>query len=552
MRRSERKIYTKKISWELIPFLFFCSISLIAFANPNTYLREVNFGWEQVDEATQYEIKISRSSALPSKSEQSKIFVIKNPEWTGSLHPRRYTMALRSFDDRNVPGDWSDPTEFFVKFPAPPMLSPADASKIATNEEREQLTKLEWQMIAGAPEYTVTIESLDGSFKKIETTKTNSLTLSLPVANAFKWTVEVSVEGGDKQDLPNRPSTFSLIGKRLDPPLISKPLSKYVTELTWTKPAFSEEYDLILFIKSNGGWKEIQKIKSYKSQVFPFDLSRQSGTYKLKTQAKAPLRPSSSIAELTFEVRGNIKDPSALAEARLKDSLIKPTNRYFIASYLITQIAYTGANPELNSGAAFRSIGGTGRLGIGYNSRETAWGVFGILDLSGFDLDESRYTFAAAEVHGTWQHYLGNNQIRYATGAYFKELPDLRGNQTSGFSGLGKTRSYGPHAGAQLWRPLSDRLGIQIQGRLYISMLGSGANDQNIVTSLSYQTGILGTYKLDQQTMGYAGYVYRADKAFYESRVFGPSFPDSFASSGDLNTISIEGHYLNLMLEYSF
>ncbi|MBK7845460.1 MAG: hypothetical protein IPJ71_17575 [Bdellovibrionales bacterium] len=548
----ERKIRRQKFIWELSSLLFLCSISLIALAAPNTYLRTVNFGWEQVDEATQYEIRISRLSSPLKKGEKSQTFVVKNPEWTGSLHPGRYTMELRSFDDRSVPGDWSDPTEFSVKFPAPPILSPADASKIATNEEREHLAKLEWQMIAGAPEYTVTIESLDGSLKKIETTKANSLSLPLPVAEAFKWTVEVFVDGGDKQDLPDRPSTFSVFGKRLDPPLISKPLNKYVTELTWTKPAFSEEYDLILSINSKGGWKEIQKVKSYKSEAYPFDLSRPSGTYKIKVQAKAPLRPSSSIAELTFEVRGNIKDPNALAEARLKDSLIKSTNRYFIASYLITQITYEGTDPELNSGAAFRSIGGTGRLGIGYNSRETPWGIFGILDLSGFDLDESRYTFAAAEVHGTWQHYLGNNQIRYATGFFFKELPDLRGNQTNGFSGLGKTRSYGPHAGAQLWHPLSDRLGIQVQGRLYVSMLGIGANDQDIVTSLSYQAGILGTYRLDQQTMGYAGYVYRADRAFYKSRVFGPSFPDSFATSGDLNTISIEGHYLNLMLEYSF
>jgi hypothetical protein len=49
--------------------------------------------------------------------------------------------------------------------------------------------------------------------------------------------------------------------------------------------------------------------------------------------------------------------------------------------------------------------------------------------------------------------------------------------------------------------------------------------------------------------MGYAGYAYRDDTAQYAAD---PGDPQSFATAGQTNEINLQGHYLNLILEFSF
>ncbi|MCB0387071.1 MAG: hypothetical protein KDD43_16875, partial [Bdellovibrionales bacterium] len=306
---------------------------------------------------------------------------------------------------------------------------------------------------------------------------------------------------------------------------------------------------------SSGGdtnWKTVSRIRGQKESPLPFDLSNPTGYYKLRVQARAPLREKSEIAEIQFEVRGGIRSPAALEEAQLRDSLERPSHIYYIASYLVTQVNYTGTDRERNSISTFSALGGTGRLGIGYQNANSLWGGFGIVDLSGFDLDGKRYTFGAAEMHGTYKQFWGKNQVLYGAGVFLKQLPDLRGSESTGFNGLGKVQNYGPHIGVQLWRPISSRFGFQVQTRAYVSLFGSAPNGQSIAPALSYQAGVLGTYRVNSQMMGYAGYVYRLDHSNYDASPFGASHPDSFAESGDLNSVELGGHYLNLKLEYSY
>ena len=113
-------------------------------------------------------------------------------------------------------------------------------------------------------------------------------------------------------------------------------------------------------------------------------------------------------------------------------------------------------------------------------------------------------------------------------------------------------QNYGPHLGVQLWRPITSRLGFQLQARAYVSLFGSAPNGESVTTAVSFQTGVLGTYRLNAQMMGYAGYVYRQDNSTYEASPYSSSNPDSFANPGDLNSVKIGGHYLNLKLEYSY
>ncbi|MCB0361213.1 MAG: hypothetical protein KDD35_00735 [Bdellovibrionales bacterium] len=514
-------------------------------------VREISLEWEAIEQASKYEIKIS-AVTVNSKEKSHQNFMVESPLWSGKLMPGHYTMELRSFDSRGVPGEWSEPKEFSVKFPNPRLLAPAQKARIDTQVDGVYQVEFRWEEIPGAPEYSISLESSDGTVKRSERTKDNHLDINLPVAQVYKWSVKVETEDISMLDEASMTNSFLLFGKGLPAPKIDRPTSPYIRQLSWEKPQFSENFDLVLLRKKGKAWKSIQKLRGHPENEISFDPSRPSGIYKLRLRARAALRPASPTSELSFEFRGGSPDERDQKEQQLAESLEKPTDLYFIASYLLTQVSYRGENHELNSNSAFNAIGGTGRLGLGYLPRSQKWGLFSIVDLSGFDLDGQRFTFASAEIHGNWKQYWGKNQLLLGGGVFLKELPDLQGGQASGFSGLGKVKSYGPHIGAQLWRPISNKLGFQIQGRAYYTLMGTASANQKVNPSLSYQMGLLGTYKLNSRTMGYAGYVYRLDKSIYESAPFSSSNPNSFAAPGDTNTIQLTGHYLNLVLEYSF
>jgi hypothetical protein len=64
------------------------------------------------------------------------------------------------------------------------------------------------------------------------------------------------------------------------------------------------------------------------------------------------------------------------------------------------------------------------------------------------------------------------------------------------------------------------------------------------IPRLSYMMGLLGSLKLNDNWVGFAGYAYRYDSAAY----FGTT---DEAQLGDrVNLIEITGHYINLMLQW--
>lgn len=520
-------------------------------AAPAESLRNVDLEWEQVEDATKYQIRIAPKSTEGS-SPNSKTFKTNEPKWSGSLVPGLYTMELRSYDARGVPGEWSEPAEFWVKTPPPRPLSPAPNARERSNEDETYTTQFKWQAISGANLYRLEIESHDGAVKMTKEVTAPEVSVELPVARVYRWRVYGIMANQEPGEIPEAWQRLTLMGAPLERPNLQKPLTKYVQELAWEPTKHAAGYDYVLERRTAQGWKPVERKRGIKASPLVFDLGNPTGTYRAKLQAFAPLREKSKITEMEFEVRGGIRSPAALEEAQLRDSLERPSHIYYIASYLVTQIAYTGVDRESNAVASFSALGGTGRLGLGYQNDQSPWGTFGIVDLSGFDLGGQRYTFAAMEVDGTYKQYWGKAQILYGAGLFLKQLPDLRGSEATGFTGLGKIQNYGPSAGVQLWRPLSTRLGFQVHLRVYASMFGSAPNGQAVTTAISLQTGILGTYRLNSQMMGYAGYVYREDNSKYDANPFSDSHPESFADSGDVNSVKIGGHYLNLKLEYSY
>lgn len=516
-----------------------------ALAADTNHRRQVEVEFEEIPDATRYEIKVTRVKD-GGRNGKPIVFKTRKPVWNAEIAPGLYLLQLRSFDDRDVPGDWSDPFEYWVKLPAPKPVSPVAGILVKSKDEKEADVQFRWESVPGAEKYRVEIMSEDEGVRRELFSDGPSVTAELPVAQMYRWRVFARLKEEVDGETPESTSEFTLLGAPLDKPDIEDPLTKVVQELKWKPVDYAEKYIYTYSVEIPGGkWQPVGKPVETNQPNAPFDISQPTGRYRIAVQAQSAKRQNSKINTVEFDVMGGLREPAAIEAAVLKESLVKPTNFYAIASYLVTQVTYSARLFDLNTGSSFEALSGTGRIGIGYQQPMKPFGYFGIVDLGGINIANQNFTFASAELHGTYKlNWSGRGQFLAGAGLFYKELPILRGSATTGFEGVGKVPLIGPHAGAQYWLPLNVKLGLQFNARLYYGMMGTADVGGAVEPSLSYQYGLLGSYRLSPQTMGYAGYAYRMDHADFKAA--------SGNQAGQTNQVEMQGHFLNLVLEYSF
>ncbi len=510
--------------------------------------RNVEVEWEVVENASQYEVRVIRKD---DKTKKGQRFIVKVPSWSATVAPGLYNMQIRSFDDRGAPGDWSPPADLLVKLPSVIQDSPKAGESLKVSDEKETETKLKWTEVPGASKYNVTVHSTTSDFKFEKVVEDNSVVVNVPVGQDFKWNVNAIDPKGENGDLNGEELAFHIQGPPIKKPEIQKPMSKYVKEVKWAAPPYANRFAYELYYKGqkSNKWVKVSQKNNVNDNKVAIDISRPSGKYRLKVQAHGNGRDSSKISTVEFEARGGFRDPAALEAAIMRDSITKPTNFYAISSYMLTQISYTGVNLDQNKRGTFSAVGGTGRIGIGYQDPESNWGGFGIVDMSGFTIGGKVFQFSSIELHATRKLEFGQKGLLLAgAGMFSKELPNVKGETNvitskDEYVGTGKFTGMGPHAGFTFWFPLSERFGVQTNARGYYTLLGQSSLGGKALSSLSLQYGLLGTYRLSNNWMGYAGYAFRKDEG---------NFTTTNSTASGHNSIVIQGHYLNLLLEFSF
>lgn len=535
----------------LILFTIVFAFSLPLAGEAQTRVRRnVEIEWEAVEAASLYEVQVIRKDDEKKKPLR---FKVKTPKWSATIKPGLYDMQIRSYDDRGVPGSWSPPSELQVRLPAVIALNPQSNAVVKSKDGKSTEVEFKWEPVPGAAKYVFKAQTADGKWNKETESDTPSATIDVPVGEFVNWEAVAIDEKGDDGDKWDAPQTFELRGPALEKPAIEKPLSSYIKEVKWAPPEFAAKYDLELKFHNpkTKKWESIEKKDDHPEPLLKLDTSRPTGRYRLQVQAKADRREVSKPAQLDFEMQGGFKSSEDVENAIVRQSITKPYDFYAIASYLLTQISYKSKNYDENSGSSFKdAVGGTGRIGLGYQDEHSKWGGFGIVDLSGFVIGGQNFKFASLEGHLTRKLEFGQGGLLlFGTGLFSKELPIVLGSQSENLRGVGKTRGIGPHAGFTYWVPLSARFGIQANARAYYTLMGSASSGGKALPALSMQLGALGSYRLAKAWMGYAGYAYRADEARFESQ---SGSTTSFASPGDINEVSVQGHYLNMILEFSF
>lgn len=526
-------------------FIFFFSMILflateVAWAEP--YRRDVEFEWDPVEGAMSYDLELIGRRTLN--------FRTKEAQWAGKLAPGIYQMRLRARDSRGVPANWSTPEEFKVGLETPKSDSLAAEQKIETNETKDSKVEFSWKPVGGAKSYLFEVIDKNGETVHKEETDDTEIEVRLPVAKEYIWKV-TAINDQLQSDEPLQ-FQFSLLGKKLDQPEIEKPETDFVREVKWEAVERAQVYDYSIerFNPRKKHWEKVTEKSGIAENRLDFDPKWPGGIYRLKLKAHSPLIPSSDETRVSFRVRNGDRSPAAEEIFTLRQSIDRLNGWYGIASYLITMMEYKGVNfDQSNSVLNYTAIGGTGRLGLGYLSPRHAWGFLAIADLSGLTVDNGgTYTFASTEANAVHRKSFGTRgELRQLMGVFYKELPETIGRSTSAITQTNLIKTAGPHYGAEYWYAFTSKFGMQINGHLYPSLLKIATpTNQAISPTVSMQLGVLGSYKLKRNVTGLMGYAYREDLVKYRAESGVGS-----ARSGDLNSVSISGHYLNLFLEWA-
>lgn len=502
--------------------------------------RRVNMDWDPIDGATAYDIEFK------AKPKFNKIFTIKKNEWSGKLKPGHYEMRIRAKDRRQVPGEWSAFEPITVQLEKLNWLTEQDKWEFQSKDSEIHKISFAWRPVPGARSYSILVTGPNDDFKKVFETKDPQAEFEVPVANAYAIQVEALGPNDLKSESPGLGS-FQVIGPVLKTPKIRKPENKFVREVAWAADAHAKSAQVEIQRKDDmtGRWKEMTNTP-VTANSFKIPNEWPGGTYRATIRSEAPLRNSSKKASLEFPVIAGDRSPAAEYVALVRESIERTKGWFAIASYLVTGMSYTGVNSDNAAGTGLRvefpqNFGGTGRLGLGFLSDDSPWGFLGILDLSGFTVRDRNPTFASTETNLVLRSEMGGlGELRQHYGLFYKEVPEIIALNTDDIASISKIASLGPHAGLEYWMAISPKLGFQINAHIYPNLISvKTPNGNPIAPSISYQLGVLGSYRLNRKMTGLLGYAYRRDSQAYKSM------------SGKTNSIDLTGHYLNLFLEWS-
>ncbi len=528
----------------------FILIGLLSLsAQAEKYRRLVTFEWEQIEGAHGYDVEVTKKIKDKDKLYQLKT---KQPQWEGRLTPGAYYIKIRAFDHRGVPGDWSEALPLLVNLDNVKVSSPEPNSQIKTSENDNVDVNMIWNPVQLADEYKLTIVSKEGEKILEETVKRTNFKAQLPVAKEYQLQISaMNQEGLQSDEIMAIP--FTLLGPKLKKPAPEKPKTEFVRELKWTPVEHAEGYDYNIqkFDSKTRSWKSIQSGTSSETKIdFPSKWS--GGTYALKVQAKGPFREPSENSEIKFKVRSGDRSPASEFNTMVRQSIDRVSRWYALFSYFVTQINYSSIYYDTAGATSYKSLGGTTRLGLGYDHEKLNWGFLSAIDYSGFQSEKGGIlTYMAAEASAVYKKQLRErDEFRLQMGLFMRELPATLANGRTGEYSDSKVSGAGPHLGGEYWYAMSPQWGLQGNLHVYTNMLTlSTPNGAAINPSHSMQMGILGSYRYSQRMSFLFGFSRREDKIRYSQGT--EKLCQTSACAGE-NKVEVEGNYLNLYAEYDF
>ena len=278
-----------------------------ALAGSSYDKREVSFEFEEVPEASAYELELRGDTQPKSEKNPTKPLKIttKTALFSGALVPGLYKLRIRALDRRKVPGVWSEELDLTVPINSTRLLEPKNKLELASTEIEKRSVEFKWSPLNGVETYILRITSVDdSSAKPIEKqTSATSAKIDLPVGKHYQWSVEPQV-ANELKSSDNPIFDFTLTGGKLNSPTISRFNFEKDSELKWAlaDPAVTCDYQIARLDPKTKKWTPLFRKKDSLETVFKIDKTFDPGRYKIIVQAKAPRFQDSNISAMDFEI----------------------------------------------------------------------------------------------------------------------------------------------------------------------------------------------------------------------------------------------------------
>lgn len=552
-------------------------LSLLTFSavSKEDYKKVISFEWDPVFGAKRYQVQFTNQK---NNSELVTDFYTDTNTYTGPIPPGIYKMKLRSLDNRNVPGVWSEEVAFPVLLDKVDVVQPAQKilEQKSLNSETDELS-FEWKEVLGADKYSLKIKDAETNTEILEQTVSDfKVVVSLPVGKKYIWSV-VALDSADLHSESETSGEITFFGKKLDKPNIITPENEFVRDISWAQEPLVQTYSIELqkYVPSAKKWQRLVQDANFVGSRIVIDPKWPGGNYRVMVQSIAKLRPSSDKSILNFKVKTGDRSPTAEYTYVLKKSIDRINGWYGIASWFVSMINYSSSYKGLNP--KYSILGGTGRLGAGWFKEGNPWGFSGVVDISGFLKDEankSSFIYNSLYIDGIYRTTVrSTDEFRIKSGFFYKEVPQTladigeistyfnsNNRSLTGFKGTNNQNvsMIGPHLGLEYWFSMTPKLGLQINSNWFYSMSAVKLpnNGKGFVPSVSDEYGVLGSYKMTPKFTGLLGLTYKKDQVKYKDEstttAFNlPSANTEYSSNNNVDT-SVHGFFFSLFAEYQF
>jgi len=508
--------------------------------------RAVSLEWEEIEGTSAFELEF-RKYLTGKKLKDSIFFKVKASNWSAKLVPGRYQLRIRSYDARGIAGEWGEPSIFVVQLPPAQLIEPTNGKNINSEEDNKEKIHFAWKPIVGATNYKLVVWDERGKVIAEEVTEGGEADLKLQVGEKYQWNV-VGQLNEDWGDGALGRSVFALTGPALPVPQIEETHPNLVKELKWSEEPRAQGYEYTFERKIRRDWKKIGEAKSQKNTL-RFTKALGSGDYRLQVRAINPYRKPSETAQRDFNVEYDARGPASIEEARTEMSVDDVKHTYALAQYIVAIMNYSGFNADrgyVHTG--FNAVGGSGRLGLGHWFKDSDYGILGSAELSGFQVGPKSFQYSSMQADLGWKKKFAKvGQLRAWAGLQYRELPETQSDPADLANlTISNISSLGPHLSVAYLKGFTPKFGINLNANIFFSTFGvKTPTGASLIPTTSLMVGILGSMKLSDNLVGFAGYAYRDDRAAYKSSAIE-------AFDGGNNTVQIRGHYINLMLQWGY
>lgn len=224
----------------------------------------------------------------------------------------------------------------------------------------------------------------------------------------------------------------------------------------------------------------------------------------------------------------------------------EPNNIYSWARYYTSITDYVGKNYDLNSLINQKIYVNTLEAAVGFWHRQSKFGLLAHGGVSGFIVENHLHNFANAGLHLGYRYIsTGGTRIRAWLGATYLEFPEFLRSPYVDSVDYKRIRSLGPQLQLSYMDELSGHpnYGYHLYAVLFQQAQSlSTPNGLPQEEHLNYTLGVFGTYRSSEQTKWQLGYAYKHESIEYKSS----------DRSGENNSSTFSGHYINLSLEWGF